>query len=315
MSCGCVYVIERPTTGGGGSQSLTYNSSTKDLSISGGNTVTVTETQALSYDVLTNTLSISNGIVGTINSVTLNSPIIFKVAYWTVYLDILNNQISFYINENFTILSSPAYGSVYFLFPFILTGKYNTFFSAEWSGAGGGNHSTIFENQYKTLAYMGLDTFAQNGSSQKYNVPVSFRCDAKADLTKDIVYFFSLNLGLGSITSGSYVMTTFTSNTSNTTIVGNTNIYVQPKFTVTFAGAFNYTLFDEDTGTIIATSPTIGFPSASTDFAELWRNLPMIIPCANLMNGNTNYSVRLNLSGGALIDVVGCYIIGNISPI
>jgi hypothetical protein len=306
MSCGCVYVIERPSTGG--SQTLSYDGANKNLSISGGNTVTVNENQLLQYDSSTNLLSLTDGLSNIISSITINSPILYDVGYWTIYRDELNNQISFFINETYTLLSSPTYGSVYLLFPYILTGKYNTYFSAEYSG---GSHSSIFENQYKSLAYMGLDTYTRNGTTLKFSVPVSFRCEGLADFTKNTIYVLSENLGLGTIAAGSYVMTTFS---TPAVYSFNSDFYVQPKFTSVFAGSFNFDLYDDDNSTVIATSNTIGFPSSTIDFAELSRNLPMTIPCENLMNAVTNYSIRMNVIGGSVsINTVGVAVLGDIN--
>jgi hypothetical protein len=303
-SCGCVYVIQKPTTGSGGSQTLAYNTSTKDLTISGGNTVTITEKQQLNYSSGNNDLAISDGISGVVNTVNIpqNQTLSFDVASGTLSIDnglspgttvssvnIIpvttgnfayfswrkdeNNLVTCEIDTDWnggTALSTATNGNFYFIVPGI-TKFINCIFTGQYTTdyalglTGAKNKGSVAGQLVKASS-------TSTGAASYINSFISFRVLDDTLVYNRVLYdnAYAPNVVTGN--SGSFNGTLF----NTFTLGGNSvsNMYFQYKFVANTQNFSNYAVVkNRTTGSILATSAT--YTSPGTDFygyAYIWRN-------------------------------------------
>ena len=300
MSCGCVYVIERPATGG--SQTLTYNGSTKNLSISGGNTVNVTETQDLTFNTLTGDLTISDGIGSAYSVVNVRTVGTYDYAYWSITFDTTTGHFTVNLKD---LYLTNSYGTVYYLIPFISEPFINKTFSAYYNT----NSVYIIEISYdftKPSSIKLYGRFSAATATPAVNSVFSFCASSKIkDLTHIGVGEYNPSVNVFINAAGKYVVGNFNSDGA----IGTTNslFYLQYAFANSMnstSSNFNILITEVSTGTDIYTSPSIAFPgSTSNDNVQLINNEVLVIP-SGILSPNTDYTIRFYLTATVISGVL-----------
>ncbi len=277
MSCCAVDVLPQPSSGGGGT--LTYNPITKELSISGGNTVVINENQALAFDTNTNQLAITNGLSGIVNIVDLN-PVYFQIAYWDMYIH-YGKRIELSINKDYNVRTGNQ-ADGYLLFPNVFSGKYNTLIDGDYFN---GDYVSIFLGSLKTTQSVNFHANKHQTGVDVVLAPVSCLIKGSAvdtTLLIDRTNYYNDDIGINITAPGTFAIVGAVIDPAMVTI---SNVFVQ--YSLGFiAGSLSFyiELYDTTNSIVVGTSATITTTTTAADYEEFWFNEPLSISTSILPN-------------------------------
>jgi hypothetical protein len=282
MSCCGVYVLPQPSAG---SQTLTYDDTTNELTISGGNTVLIDQNQSLVYDNTTNQMAITDGIGNLVNVVDLN-PRTSVIGYWDVKVSNRNFEIN--IADDFNVTTG-NYGMCYLMSPYIFRSKYNRLVSSDYLT----DFTVALLGPVLTPAHFNVEVNKHNTGSVVDLCPISCYCVGKLNegVVKRDVYYNN-DVGLNTISPITYDIMNFdTDSTMNSTSL----MYIQYSLGYIGSGlSFYFELYDNTNSTVVGTSATITPTATFADYAKFWYNLPISITPSILANTQIIVKVVVN---------------------